>query len=316
MAGLPEGKTIWLRSFYGFGPEEDGYIGWTEEAKRERMRGMIKDGDLFMIYGASAKETKKVIRSCVLGFLQVDTTLIRDYEKSSKESLKQKADMGWAEKWTFAFPVRRAWRCEERVMVRNIAFRTYRAEAGQAIGVWSAALDPDEVAEALKIRVTEVNVYGEPPIADTGLKKQAFGQAFSPSRAFPGSFGTHTVTRNDGITYLYLARFEGDGHALLGKPNSFGSKAVALKIGVASDPASRIGQLNAGIPPAAQGRWKPLLQAEYPDRKAAEMVEQAFKDKSHGKLESLGGEFFWGSALDAELLFCSLPGVSRFGKAP
>ena len=53
MAELPKDTPrIWLRSFYGFGPEEDGYIGWSEEGPRDRMLGMISAGDLFMIYGA------------------------------------------------------------------------------------------------------------------------------------------------------------------------------------------------------------------------------------------------------------------------
>jgi hypothetical protein len=62
---------IWLRSFYGFSPEDDGYIGWTNEADRDRMLGLVSDGDLFMIYGASSSETAKAQRNRVLGFLQV-----------------------------------------------------------------------------------------------------------------------------------------------------------------------------------------------------------------------------------------------------
>jgi hypothetical protein len=311
-SGLPQGKKMWMRSFYGFGPEEDGYAGWTKESGRTRILKQINDGDLLMVYGAGTKETEKALRSYVLGFLQVDAQPIRDYERSSKDSQRRKADRGWAEKWTFGIPVRRAWRCDEKMLIRKIAFQTYRPEAGQALGVWGAALTEDEIALALKIKVTEVNVFGEPPLAVSSLKKQPFGQEFAPSRAFPGSFGTHTVTKNDGVTFLYLARFEGNGHALLGKPEAFGSKSIAMKIGVSSDVMGRIGQLNAGIPPAAQGRWSLHMQAEFPDRKSAETIEQAFKDRSKGKLESLGGEFFWGSATDAMLLFSNLPGVSRF----
>lgn len=312
MAGLPEGKSMWMRSFYGFGPEEDGYAGWSQESGRDHILKTIKDGDLLMIYGAGSKETEKSLRSYVLGFLQVDAKPIRDYEKASKASLEKKAKMGWADKWTYAIPVRRAWRCDEKLMIRTIAFRTYRPEAGQALGVWGAALDEDEIEKALKIKVTEVNVYGEPPVSDGALNRQPFATEFSPSRVFPGSFGTHTVTKSDGATFLVLARFEGDGHALLGKTPMFGSKAVAMKIGVASNVAARIGQLNSGIPPAAKGRWVAYMQAELPDRKSAEDVEQKFKDMSHGRLESLGGEFFWGAETQAMTMFCSLPGVARF----
>lgn len=315
-SGLPDGKTMWMRSFYGFSPEEDGYAGWTKESGRSRILRHFKDGDLLMIYGAGTKETEKALRSYVLGFLQVDATPIRDYEKSSTESLKRKADRGWDAKWAFGIPVRRAWRCDEKVQIRSIAFRTYRPEAGQALGVWGEALDEDEIDLALKIKVTEVNVFGEPPVTDMGLKNQFFGLEFSPSRAFPGSFGARNFTKSDGVTYLYLARFEGDGHALLGKSVAFASKSVVMKIGVSSDTLRRRDELNAGIPPAAKGRWIIYLQAEYPDRKSAEAVEQEFKNKGKSKLESLGGEFFWGSTTDAELLFASLPGVSRFHVRP
>jgi hypothetical protein len=77
MSGLPvKPRHIWLRSFYGFSPEEDGYIGWTEESPRDRMLGRIDDGDLFMIYGASSAETDKSHRNRVLGFLQVEARAI------------------------------------------------------------------------------------------------------------------------------------------------------------------------------------------------------------------------------------------------
>ena len=33
--GLPEGKRIRIRSFYGFSPEEDGCVGWSQEQARD-----------------------------------------------------------------------------------------------------------------------------------------------------------------------------------------------------------------------------------------------------------------------------------------
>jgi len=188
---LPKGKAMWMRSFYGFSPEEDGYVGVGREAARDRMLREMNDGDLVLIYGSGTAETKKAERSCVLGFLQVDARAIRDVDKSSPEALKRKTDKGWEERWTYGIPVRRAWRAAELRTIRDIAFKTYRPEAGQALGVWGAAMEPDESAEALKIRVTEVNVYGEPPVSD-GLVGEAFEQVFTPSRAFQGSAGTRT----------------------------------------------------------------------------------------------------------------------------
>jgi hypothetical protein len=316
MSGLPaKPRRIWLRSFYGFSPEVDGYIGWTEKGPRDRMLGLIEDGDLFMIYGAASTETDRTNRHKVLGFLQVEARAIRDIDKASAVGTQRKRDSGWQEKWTYAIPVKRAWRADEPVLLERIAPTTYRPEAGQAIAVWNPPLLPDEVDRALKIRVIEVDVFGEPPLSDASLAKGILAQAFQPSRAFPGSFGERTSTYEDGPTQLYLARFEGDGFALRGRPKPEFDKSVLLKIGVSNDLKRRVSELNAGFPPAAVGKWSMALKSEpYSDRKAAEVAEQAFKDQAHRQMESLGGEFFQGELTKAQIIFAGIPGVSRFGR--
>lgn len=211
MSKLPaKPRRIWLRSFDGFGPEEDGYIGWTEEGPRDRMLGLIEDGDLFMIYGASSAETAKSDRNRVLGFLQIEARKIRDIEKSSAAGMQRKRDQGWQDKWIYAIPVVRAWRPDEQILLERIAPLTYRPEAGQAIAVWNPPLEPKEVDLALKIRVTEVDVFGQPTLSGVRPSKLSLDQAFQPSRAFPGSFGERTSTYEDAPTQMYLARFDGD----------------------------------------------------------------------------------------------------------
>jgi len=274
---LRKGKAMWMRSFYGFSPEEDGYVGVGREAARDRMLREMNDGDLVLIYGSGTVETKKAERSCVLGFLQVDARAIRDVDKSSPEALKRKTDKGWEERWTYGIPVRRAWRAVELRTIRDIAFKTYRPEAGQALGVWGAAMEPDEIAEALKIRVTEVNVYGEPPVSD-GLVGDAFEQVFTPSRAFQGSAGSRSSVYEDGETFLYLAVFEGDGPVLTGRRKVIGKAFAAMKIGVSNDTDVRCAQLNLGFPPAALGKWAIRMRASFPDRKSAEDAERMFKE--------------------------------------
>jgi T5orf172 domain len=316
MSGLPtKPRHIWLRSFYGFGPEEDGYIGWTEEGPRDRMLGLIDDGDLFMIYGASSAETDKSHRNRVLGFLQVEARAIRDVDKASVAGMQRKRAKGWQDKWTYAIPVVRAWRTDEQILLERIAPDTYRPEAGQAIAVWNPPLLQKEIDLALKVRVTEVNVFGEPPLSEASLTRNSLGQAFQPSRAFPGGFGERTATYEDGPTRVYLARFEGDGFALRGQPKPQFDKSVLLKIGVSNDVNRRLSELNVGFPPAALGKWSMQLKSEpYEGRKAAEVAEQAFKDEANKQLQSLGGEFFQGDWTAAQLIFARMPGVSRFGR--
>lgn len=159
----------------------------------------------------------------------------------------------------------------------------------------------------------EVAVWGEPPVTG-GVVKSAFGTFWTPSKAFPGSTGTRTATYQDGVTFLYLARFDGDGPALAGRTKTFGKAPARVKIGVSNDMIARCAQLNSGFPPGGAGKWVIHLQASFPDRKQAEAAEQFFKDNP-GRLESFGGEFFWGDLDNAVTAFAMVPGVSRFGRA-
>ncbi|MGE6742409.1 hypothetical protein ACQKGC_19235 [Allorhizobium pseudoryzae] len=315
MSDLPsKPRSIRLRSFYGFSPEEDGYLGWSEKASRDRMLGLVEDGDLFMIYGAASAETNKNERHRVLGFLQVEARPIRDVDKASPLGLKRKRDNGWAEKWSHALPVVRAWRVDEPMLLETIAPVTYRAEAGQAIAVWNPELTPSEIDLALRIKVTEVNVFGEPPVAETAVKKRPLAEVYQPSKAFPGSFGERTSTYEDGPTHLYLARFVGDGFGLMGLQKPQFDKSDLIKIGVSNDVNRREEELNCGFPPAAKGRWKIEMTSQLYDTKAAaEAAEQAFKDRGQKELTSLGGEFFRGDWMKALSTFASIPGASRFG---
>ena len=111
-----------------------------------------------------------------------------------------------------------------------------------------AELDDDEISEALKIKVREVNVFGEKPLEESEAQILPFAEVFRPSRAFPGSAGTRTSLYEDSETFLYLAVYNGDGHAFVGRKKAIGDKSEVLKIGVSNAPSRRCGELNAGIP--------------------------------------------------------------------
>ncbi|WP_138471654.1 GIY-YIG nuclease family protein [Poseidonocella sp. HB161398] len=134
-------------------------------------------------------------------------------------------------------------------------------------------------------------------------------QAYSPSRGFPGSEGTYTATRKDGDTFLYLAKYEGDGNCLLSRAKLPGNGYSVLKIGVSNDLQRRLKEINLGFPPAAKKRWAIAHAVTFENRKAAEDAEQAFKDNSAPKLESLGDEYFWGEESDALQIWARIAGV-------
>ncbi len=308
-------RRIWLRPFNVFNPEEAGYIGWTKDSWRARMLGQIQSGDLFLIYGTSNSETAQHQRNRVLGFLQIEARAILDSDKCSTAALLNKKSKGWAEKWTFAVPVVRAWRVEESILLTTIAHTTYQAKAGQPIAVWNPRLLPEEVTQALKIKVTEVNVFGEPPINETFANQAALAHALQPSKAFPHASGDRIASYIDGPTRLYLAIYSGNGHELLGIPKSQFDNTSIMKIGVSNNLDRRLAELNSGFPPEAKGKWKMELQSEpFESHQSAEIAEQAFKDSSMPRHSSLGGEFFRGLLVDAQVTFASISGVSRFRK--
>jgi hypothetical protein len=76
--------AIWLRSFFGFSPEEDGYIGWSKEVNRQHILSKASTGDLMMIYGAGSASTSSSDILRVLGFLQIETTPIREIKLQTK----------------------------------------------------------------------------------------------------------------------------------------------------------------------------------------------------------------------------------------
>jgi hypothetical protein len=271
-----------------------------------------RPGDLMLIYGADTRETAAEQRRQALGFLQIDLDPIMDRDKSSADGLRRKLEHGWQDKWTYALPVRRAWRIERKVEVRHLAPVTYTAERGRAIAAWSAKLTPEEVETVLQLPVTEVDVYGEPPIGEDAIRDAPFREVFRPSRGVQPSFGKRTSDYADGPHKLYLARFEGDIGALLGRPASTMARRTLVKAGFTNDPKRRCAELNSGIPPAANKRWRMWqLSAAYPDGAAAKEAEDTLKADFAARFESLGGEFFLGDETSLMSRFAAVPAVAK-----
>jgi len=305
--------NIWLRSFFGFDPTQDGYIGWTLEAGRDHIIQKAKSGDLMLVYGADTAETLREQRRQALGLLMVDLDPIKDTDKSSPEGLQRKRDAGWQDKWTFALPVRRAWRIERRIDIQHLAQESYDPAAGQAIAAWSRALSPSDIERVLQLPVTEVDVFGEPPVGVDALKDAPFRQQFVPSRGVPPSFGQRSGEYEDGPHKLYMAKFEGDAAALLGRGNGLPRNQILIKVGMSNAPKRRQKELNSGLPPAAVGQWNMvLLSADYPDGASAKTAEDILKTALANKFESQGGEFFLGVESSLASAFYSIPGIAKF----
>jgi hypothetical protein len=105
-------RQIWLRAFYGFDPENEGYYGFTLEPNRTTMLGKMRDGDLVLIYGAVDGLTQKDMQRQALGFLEITLETCIDQDRMSAEAIERRINHGFEDRWTFGIKVRRAWRIE------------------------------------------------------------------------------------------------------------------------------------------------------------------------------------------------------------
>lgn len=306
-------RQVWIKAFWGFSPHEDGYLGFTKEGDRRKFLGKAKAGDLVLIYGADAPETQVADRRQALGFLEIDPVPIADKVKMSSVGAERKRVNGWLDRWTFAVPVRRAWRVNRRIEVKHIAPRTYSDGMFRTIANRGAVLDDLETRTALQLPVSEVAVFGEPALTELDAAEYSMGNAFEPSRGVVPFFGTKTVTTEDGDHYLYLMTFEGDTARLLGRRSDPLWDKGLFKVGLSRDPARRCGELNAGLPPASKFRWSLSYTSKaFPNGQLAKTAEDDMKAKFAGLFESQGGEFFLGKPDEVHSAFFVATSAAAF----
>jgi hypothetical protein len=202
---------VWIKAFWGFTPADEGYLGFTRSGDRDYFIQHALNGDLVLIYGADAPETDTADRRQALGFLEVDPVRIADKARLSPTGLKLKIDNGWENRWTFAVPVRRAWRVSRRIEVKYLAPETYVASRARVIASRGELLTEEETINCLKLPVTPVNVFGEPIIETTYDSREfALQSLFTPSRGIDPIFGPRIAEYEDSAHYLYMLEMKGD----------------------------------------------------------------------------------------------------------
>lgn len=294
--------NVWLRAFYGFTPERDGYIGFTHEADRETMFGRMQDGDLILIYGAADDLTDKDQRQQALGFLEIELERCTDHERSHPDTLAWRRSHGFEDRWTHGIKVRRAWRVNNRVHIRNIAPQAYQNKHRFERTTRAMLLTPEERALALSHTVRQVNVYGESAIAEDELGAGPIGKLLKPSRGIPPSFGDRQSTYADGENSLYLMVFSEPAEFVLGRAGDHIGHALA-KIGRSNDPKRRLRELNGGFPEASVFKWKLIQTHKLPDGETAHTLEDELKALFDGRFQSQRGEFFTGPSGELQSAF-------------
>ncbi len=308
MEAFSSASSVWLTGFWGFSPEEEGILGFTDERDRTRFLGLMGERQLVCIYGAASPNTDRRIVHQLLGILDLERTPIDSWDKMSEHAKKRNISLGFQRKWRFAMPARRAWRTSHNLDVKQIFPRSYDPANGRYIARFGTWLDKAEAKWLLeRVPFVETSVFGEPPLSATvSTAPAAMETRFHPSRAVLGGFGTRSFEVRDRPHCLYLAHFPAHPELMAGRHIEKGTSVV--KIGITGDIKIRLKALNLSFAPSALVEWKILRTANFADREQAAAAEQKFKDKALSGFGgvSLGKEFFVLKTTQAEMLFNQL----------
>lgn len=311
---LDSSSSVWLTGFWGFSPEEEGILGFTDPQDRDRLFDLIEERQLVCIYGAASPETDSKIVHHLLGVLEVERTPIDSWDKMSDVAKTRNIALGRQEKWRYAMPVRRAWRTNHTLDVKQVFPKSYDPKNGRYIAKFGTWLVPQEARWLLeKVPFTQINVFGETPIAplnDDIAKPGSISSFLKPSRGVFGSFGDRSFEVLDKPHKLYLALFPASPELLAGRPVPRGTGLV--KIGISGNIKNRLKALNLSFPQTATIGWKITRTAQFPDRSSAADAEALFKYQAVEEFgaSSLGKEFFVMDLSKAEALFNRLSPVT------
>lgn len=287
--------NVWLTSFYGFGPEEWGFLGFTDEKRRQSFIAGSKPGVLVVVYGAGRAKKSDLYQ--IVGLQQCSHQLgyARQFMAPTAWASKQR-DPEQADKWNYAVKATRAWRVtpESRMYVRDFAPKATETDAWQHIGARGVPLSRQEALNILKLDLQEVDVYGENPIV--GSSPGSAREILAPSKAGPVSQSAFVTRESEGPKHLYVLKLQGDTDAFLGE---FTSGKIVVKAGFSRSPQTRCDDHNRALPKCAF-RWEVLYSGitsgldPHPSSNHAKAGERAMQQilcrSPAGR--SLGGEFF------------------------
>ena len=294
---------VWIRTFWGFSPADDGFIGFTHPGTRRKFLELSRPGDLVLIYGGNSPETASHERSQALGFLEISSVSGAAKDFQSTLGQHRKAERGWSDRWNHAVRATRAWRISTPVNVNHLFPESLDPKDGRLRGTRGTLLAPRDSERAMGLPVQQVAVFGLPWIGaedapDLTLAKKLLSRS-GPAPAF-GEFAT---TRDDKGSYLYLMVFFGPITELV-PPAEFLKGRILIKAGRTNDLERRLEELNAGFPSMARIGWTMLEKSEYAGESASvHDAEQALHHDLARRGTALGNEFYLIDQLSAQTGF-------------
>jgi hypothetical protein len=303
---LPDGRQVWLTSFWGFDPASWGCIGFADAARRTRYLNNSKPGALVAIYVTKGKGPENM-RGKVVGVLEIshETGHAQEFISGDRWAEKER-DPDSRGKWLYAVKATRAWRIvpEDWLSVEELFPQTYRSSNAELIGANGVPVSADEAAKLYELDVYEVPVRGQTEVVDPTI--QTLESALSPSRAVSPASRPYWVGETDGPKHLYILHLAGNIAAYLGRRDDEVEDKHIIKVGFSKSPQTRRDQIQSAYPRGAF-HWevfKPSPQphtAPYANAEIAIAGEDAMKKRLvEDGAEVLGGEFF---LADANLIY-------------
>jgi hypothetical protein len=220
--------------FWGFGPAEYPFAGFTYPGSRDSLIARSRPGDLLLILGTKGEETAKEDRGQLLGLIEFErTAAFADDFILDGQIPANLLDENGKFRWPYAVPAIRAW---EFTPPRDI-WSVLRRQLTMAATTSVDQLTPEEVELVLALPKAEISL--PPSRARTRADRVAANRIVQLDKNAPGQPGpapaewSALVAHEDGPTATYVMRF--------GKRNVW-------KIGISKNPKQRLNALNFSVP--------------------------------------------------------------------
>jgi len=297
-AVLSDPSQVWLTSYFGFTPEDWGFLSFTDKGRRDTVIEQTKAGFLVIIYGSSNAKTPPSQRGKVIGIYQCshEIGVAEDFTSALGMARKRRLQSN-PNQWNHGIRAVRAWAVtpETYQSIADFAPVSYKSGSGTTISRHGIQLHPSDAQNLLNLDLVEVDVFGSELLGSSliGSARSIFENP-TPSKAGPVSQSPFKTRESEGPKHLYVLELTGPTEELFDIDVS-GQKVI--KVGFSKSPQMRCDQFNKAIPICKLG-WHVHLStfdeglAPFPSSEHAKAGEDVMKVYLDKNAKSLGGEFF------------------------
>ena len=289
--------SILLTSFWGWGPERWGTVGFTDLGRRETILKETSDPFIVVIYlTKNAQNAPPDMRGMITGFYLVSHIAGHRNEFTAPEHFDREP-----EKWQHSLRALRAFSFLPEYRLHIDEFDATVSDRAQSVAKSAEFIRPELVARLHAIPFVEVPVWGSTGQTEPVMRVET--ATSNMVRSGPANRSGYMVSGEpvDTEKELYALVLNGDTSAFLGE--AAGERRI-FKIGLSMSPKTRLETFRKSMPKGAF-EWaifrstRADRDAPYPCFESAEAGEMAMKKYLGAHSDWLGGEFY--AATNAQL---------------